>query len=351
MTSDYAPELHELAVCKLYFGSYDRLYASPLVEGARPARTGTPKRYPDHEMSGTLRGPRRAVSASVNTSAIRLRREVGAELKDLRIQAGFRRQADVADRLGISQGRVSQIEVGRKWPTDEQVGPLLDLYRVDAVRRAAITAKIQTGKESGRMWWESAGVRDLFPRASAQIFPLEDAAEKISAHTGTYVPGLLQTRGYIEALADFGQQDENVERRELFVETRLQRQQVLSRPNPVTLDALCLEAALRAVVGGPEVMREQLIRLVEDARRSNVALRVIPYSAGARAAFGAPFAVIDFPGSDERSVVHHEKSRHGEFTDDLGELRRARRKFADLAASAMDPGETTHFIKQMVKEL
>jgi transcriptional regulator with XRE-family HTH domain len=298
-----------------------------------------------------LRHPRRDVSTSVNTNAIRVRREVGAELRDLRLQAGFKRQSDVAERLGVSQARMSQIEVGRTWPTDEQIGPLLELYGVDAVRREAISTKIRMAKDSARMWWEKPEIRDLFPRMSAQIFPLEDAAERISAHTGNYVPGLLQTRAYVEALAEFGQKDESVDRRELFVEARLRRQHVLTRPNPVTLDVLCLEVALRAIVGGPEVMREQLLRLIEDARRDNITLRVVPFSAGAHAVFGTPFAVIDFPGDDERSVVHQEKSRHEEFTDDMSELRRARRKFADLASKALDSAATIHLIKQIEEKL
>jgi transcriptional regulator with XRE-family HTH domain len=291
------------------------------------------------------------VSTGVNTNAIRLRREVGEELRGLRIDAGFKRQSDVAERLGVSQARVSQIEVGRKWPTDEQIGPLLDLYGVDDVRRAAIVTKIRMARESARVWWERPEIRDLFPRMSAQIFALEDAAERISAHSGNYVPGLLQTRAYVQALADFGQKDESIDRRELFVEARIQRQQILSRPNPVTLDVLCLEVALRAAVGGAEVMRDQLNRLVQDSQRNNIMLRVVPFSAGAPAVFGTPFAVYDFPGADERSVVQHEKSRHDEVTDDLSELRRARRKFADLAANALSPAATIRLIKQMAKEL
>jgi transcriptional regulator with XRE-family HTH domain len=291
------------------------------------------------------------VSTSVNTNAIRVRREVGAELKELRLQAGFKRQSDVADRLGISQARVSQIEVGRTWPTDEQIGPLFELYGVNAVRREAITTKIRVAKDSARMWWEQPEIRDLFPRMSAQIFPLEDAAERISGHHGNYIPGLLQTRPYVEALAEFGQKDESVERRELFVEARLKRQQILTRANPVTLDVLCLEVALRALVGGREVMRDQLHRLIEESQRSNITLRVVPFSAGARAVFGTPFAIIDFPGDDERSVVHHEKSRHEEFTDDPSELRRARRKFVDLATEALTPEATVDFIKKMAREL
>ncbi|MGP3968011.1 helix-turn-helix domain-containing protein [Streptomyces sp. 6N223] len=291
------------------------------------------------------------MSTGVNTNAIRLRREVGAELRSLRIEAGFKRQSDVAERLGVSQARVSQIEVGRKWPTDEQIGPLLDLYGVDDVRRTAIVTKIRMARESARMWWERPEIRDLFPRMSAQIFPLEDAAERILAHSGNYVPGLLQTRAYVQALADFGQKDESIDRRELFVEARLQRQQILSRPNPVTLDVLCLEVALRAAVGGTEVMRDQLNRLVQDSQRNNITIRVVPFSAGAPAVFGTPFAIYDFPGADERSVVQHEKSRHDEVTDDLSELRRARRKFADLAANALDPAATIRLIKQIAKDL
>jgi hypothetical protein len=49
----------------------------------------------------------------------------------------------------------------------------------------------------------------------------------------------------------------------------------------------------------------------------------------------------------------HELSvgNHDEVTDDLSELRRARRKFADLAANALSPAATIRLIKQMAREL
>jgi uncharacterized protein DUF5753 len=69
-------------------------------------------------------------------------------------------------------------------------------------------------------------------------------------------------------------------------------------PCPVTLDVLCLEVALRAAVGGTEVMRDQLNRLVQGSQRNNITLRVVPFSAGAPAVFGTSFAIYDFPGAD-----------------------------------------------------
>ncbi|MGO4429130.1 DUF5753 domain-containing protein, partial [Streptomyces sp. MCAF7] len=129
------------------------------------------------------------------------------------------------------------------------------------------------------------------------------------------------------------------------------RQGILTRRHPVALDALCLESALRAVVGGREVMRAQLKHLLASLKQQNITLRVIPFEAGAPSVSGYPFTIIDFPGADNRSVVSEERAGGDTLRDDPAEIRRSRRKFADLAEHALSQTETIRRIEEIEKEL
>ncbi|MEV6418125.1 helix-turn-helix transcriptional regulator [Streptomyces sp. NPDC051662] len=290
------------------------------------------------------------MTVSVNANAIFAMRRVGEELQRLRIEAGLKQTA-AGEVLGVSRFTVSKIERGQAFPTEEQLPKLLKLYKATPEERAGIVATIEQGRSYGRAWYERPEVQAVFSSDSYRYFSLEDAADRMSVHSGTYVPGLLQTREYVEALAAFGQKQESAERREAFVEARLRRQDVLARRNPLTMEALCLESALRSVVGGPEVMGAQLRHLKSWTGRPNVTLRVIPFAAGAASTTGAPFTILDFPGSDNRSVVFLERVRGDTLQDDPVEVRVARRKFTDLASHALDEEATVRCIEEIEREL
>ena len=109
----------------------------------------------------------------------------------------------------------------------------------------------------------------------------EGKADQLYMYEHSLIPGLLQreryTRAVLSTLPDKSPDD--VERE---LAGRMARQEVLTREGPtrVQLFALIDEAALYRPAAEPEVMREQLTWLVEVSRMPNVALAVVPYSAG-----------------------------------------------------------------------
>ncbi|MFI9461396.1 helix-turn-helix domain-containing protein [Streptomyces xiamenensis] len=292
------------------------------------------------------------MSTSVNTNALSIQRDLGEELRRIRLEAGYKSQADAAKQLKCSQNKVSYIERGKHWPDESVLKRMFKVYAVPESRQADIRATIRTGKSIERPWWLEPQYKELLAAGFGPAFSLEDAAEKLHVHSGTYIPGLCQTKEYVEALAAFGQKDESLLRREQFVETRLRRQDVLTRHHPVVLRALFLESALWPVVGGPETMRAQLRHLRALAAKPNITLSVIPFSAGAAAAAGSPFTLYEYPGVHNKTVVMHEMSRGGgEATDNAAEVRRARRRFADLAGQALNAAETLQLIERVEKTL
>ncbi|ONI81901.1 hypothetical protein ALI22I_37570 [Saccharothrix sp. ALI-22-I] len=121
------------------------------------------------------------------------------------------------------------------------------------------------------------------------------------------VPGLLQTAGYAEALA-------RAARRRIVGDSwdsqaaaeRSDRQGALTRENPIEYHALIDEAALRRLVGGADVMREQLDHLVAMTKRPNVTIQVLPYAVGAYGAQSGAMFLLDFDQSDEPQAAYVE---------------------------------------------
>jgi hypothetical protein len=56
-------------------------------------------------------------------------------------------------------------------------------------------------------------------------------------------------------------------------------------------------------MGGEQVMRAQLERLLADAQRPNITVRLLPFSAGAHHSVAGSFVVLAFPHSDDNDLV------------------------------------------------
>ncbi|MEH0545379.1 DUF5753 domain-containing protein [Streptomyces sp. NPDC054884] len=67
------------------------------------------------------------------------------------------------------------------------------------------------------------------------------------------------------------------------------------------------ESALRRVVGGPDVMREQLEHLKALSAESHITVQVLPYTAGAHPGLSGQFSILRFADSPEAGVVYLER--------------------------------------------
>jgi uncharacterized protein DUF5753 len=67
----------------------------------------------------------------------------------------------------------------------------------------------------------------------------------------------------------------------------------------MALRAVLSEAVFHRKVGGPDMMREQVIRLREAISQPNIIVQVLPFLAGAHPGMTGPFTMLRFP---ERSM-------------------------------------------------
>lgn len=272
------------------------------------------------------------------------RRQLGAALRRFREGAGLSLD-DAANILECGRSKISRIETGHRGIRPKELRELLTEYGVDLERQNALAA---VARQSGtRGWWNSYG--DVLSDAYRDYISLEAQAVAIHTYEAQIIPGLLQTEDYARAIAASSLVREGNDEQASFVKVRLARQQVLES---LQLWVVVSEAALHQMVGGAEVMREQLARLVDLQNRfPNVTLQVLPFVAGAHAGVSGPFVILKFPESPELGVVYLEGQTGGIYLETPHEVTRYQLAFDHLRASALSTSDSVRLINRRAQEL
>lgn len=235
-----------------------------------------------------------------------------------------------------SAAKITRIE-GRKVQNlrEADLLTLLDVYGVfDEEERAAYVALAKEASQSG--WW--VGYKDVL--GSGAYIDLETEARRLRTYEPMFVPGLLQTPRYAEAIVrGSGVTDPHeVTRR---VEARMMRRQILDRPDAPELSALIDEAALRKVPS--EIASEQVRHLIR-LQSPSIQISVVPDAAGPHPAMNGQFVIMDFP--HDPSVVYLEQSLSGLFLEEEAEVMHYEKVFAAAKEVALSPADTVSFLEE-----
>jgi len=272
------------------------------------------------------------------------RRRLAARLRELRENANLTID-EVGDRLECSASKISRIETGHVGVTPRDVRDMLEVYGVEDDERDALVQLAREARKKG--WWHA--YNEVFTGA---FVGLESDASFLHTHQSLLIPGLLQTEAYTRAVIrairpDIGEADV-----ELRVRGRLNRQKLLTEEsNAPEFWAVLDEGAVRRVVGGSEVMREQLKRLIEVANLPHVTLQVVPFTAGAHAGMEAPFMILGFPEQADPDVVYVEYSTSGVYLEQPDDVHRYSLMFDHLRASALKPDDTIELVDRAADRL
>jgi Domain of unknown function (DUF5753) len=135
------------------------------------------------------------------------------------------------------------------------------------------------------------------------------------------------------------------------VRLRLARQTLLTRPEPPRLWAVVDEAALRRPVGGREVMRGQLERLIEATKLPNVTLQILPFAAGAHPAMGSAFSILRFAAREIPDIVYLEHLTNALYLDRRNEVERYLDAMELLCVDSEPPARTVELLERILHDL
>jgi transcriptional regulator with XRE-family HTH domain len=271
---------------------------------------------------------------------------VGAQLRRLRIDKGLTRE-QAAEAIRASEWKIHRLENGQVGFKDRDIVDLLALYGVtDPGEVEELLAMARDANTLG--WWQQYG--DLLPQWFRAFVDLEAAAALIRTYEGQLIPGLLQTEDYMRAVIRGARLPEPSEDTERRIEVRLMRQTLLTQPDAPQLWAVLDEAALRRPVGGRQVIREQLERLVDASKLPNVTLQVLPLAAGAHPALVSAFSVLRFTDQELPDVVYVERLTTALYLDRRDDVDQHLHVMESICVRAAPPGRTTEILHGILRE-
>ncbi|MFI6103627.1 helix-turn-helix domain-containing protein [Streptomyces sp. NPDC093595] len=272
------------------------------------------------------------------------RRRLGQELRRLRELKGMTAE-EVAERLLVSQSKISRLENGRRSISQRDVRDLCGVYEVEDHR--IVDSLMQMAKDSRQQgWWHAFG--DI---PYSVYIGLETDAASLRVYEPQVVPGLLQTRRYAEALISGALPESSAADIEKRVNVRARRQErIKDAEQPLRLWAVIDESALRRVVGDKQLMIEQLEHLVEQSQQPHVTVQVLPFEMGAHPGISGHYAILEFPDAADSSVVYIEGVTSDLYLEKANDVQKYSVMYEHLRAQALNADQTRQFITGVMKD-
>ncbi|WP_434590078.1 helix-turn-helix domain-containing protein [Streptomyces sp. A5-4] len=273
------------------------------------------------------------------------RRQLGADLRRLRERKGLSLE-DAGALVSISKATLSRYETkdgSVKWPAVEA---LCREYGASEQERRTLVELAKDAKIRG--WWRS--LADPIPNSMNLMLTLEDEVVREDHYSCMYVPGLLQTRAYAEAVHRASEMRCTEQEIAHMVDVRMKRQELLERQDPPHIWAVMDEAVIRRMVGGLHVMRDQLRHLLALAERPHITIQILPFASGAHAAAVGSFVILAGQ-TVELDVVYVDIIGGGLFMEKPEELERYKLAFEYLQAQSLGVDSTAALLNQVSKEL
>jgi transcriptional regulator with XRE-family HTH domain len=280
------------------------------------------------------------LSALLRGELVRLRRESGQT------------QEQVAADLEWSPSKLIRVEGGRSSVTKVDLDALLARYGVTSESTRERLQSLNRGARE-RGWWDK--YREDVASNYLNYVGFEAGAAFIREFESVFVPGLLQTADYAEAVTV---NSVDAVRVAAIVGLRLQRQSELAQRDPRPRQYYVVdEAVIRRHIGiakSPDIMPDQLRKIADKAEQDDlITVRVIPFGAGAHRGLYGPFTLLEFDGGlpdvlyidagrgEFASMVMGDDQRVAEYRDD----------FELLLEDALSADKSIELIRSVAEEM
>ncbi|MET8553961.1 DUF5753 domain-containing protein [Streptomyces sp. NPDC004959] len=225
---------------------------------------------------------------------------------------------------------------------------LCENYAAPREKRALLLEYAAVTK-SKRDWWQTPEFRLAIPPSFKAYLGLEATAESLNNYKAEFVPGLLQTEGYVWTIHERSHERLPSDEIDRIVAVRMTRQEALHRVEaPLQFAAIINEAVLYRQVGGPDVMRAQVQHLCEMAMQPGVRIQVVPFKAGAHAGVNGSFMLLRF--EDAQPIVYLENLGGASVMRKPKSVDQYERAFTDLQILALGERDSLGMMKEAIKE-
>ncbi|XVS66239.1 helix-turn-helix domain-containing protein [Actinosynnema sp. CA-299493] len=278
---------------------------------------------------------------SPHRSAARI--QIGTTLRRMREEAGVPRER-VGEVLHCTMTKISNIENAISGVKQAELEKLLDLYQADDATREDL---LTLNSEAHRRRPKSKIGGPIQPWLR-RILDVEAIATEALYSSFELIPAVLQTEHYARALmTGIGLDGEALEKN---LQLRLERRALLTDREPLLrLWAVIGEPALRANVGGPEVMRDQLKHVLGLIELENVVVQVMPQGAGVHALTGTTLTLFRLPDKLP-SLISVDTPYGAQFVDGADQLEKTSRWFDHTRAKALGVEESRELLTRITEE-
>jgi transcriptional regulator with XRE-family HTH domain len=271
-------------------------------------------------------------SHAADDESVAVLKAVGRQIKAWRERAGLR-QSELGAAIGYGEEQVSSVERGRRVPKPE----FLD--KADEV--------LDAGGIIAAMKQDVAEAR--YPKNVRDLAKLEAQAVELGAYTSQYVHALLQTEDYARALfrARRPLLSEEVIDRE--VAARMARQEIVDRTQTLPVFSFVQdEVTLRRPLGGRDVQRAQLQRLLKVGQFRNVEIQIMPTDREDHAGLTGGFRI--FKLRNGTALGYTEVLHVTRLFSQAREVQYLEMQYGTVRAQALTPRESLAFIQKVLRE-
>ncbi|MGW3585553.1 Scr1 family TA system antitoxin-like transcriptional regulator [Streptomyces rubiginosohelvolus] len=272
-------------------------------------------------------------SAENKETASPMARMVAEMARTLRVQRGWTQEQEGKE-IGYSAAAISAMETCAQPASDAM---LVELQRVHGKG----TRIFETARQYMRM--------ERLPEQFKDYALLEEAALSLQLFATNVVHGLFQTEAYARALIGGGYPPLADERVEELVQLRMARKALFDRVPLPMIEIIVDESVLRRAIGNEEIMREQLLHLVECARRRNVTLLVLPLDAGKYGEYAGDRGSMNLLETPEHErLVYLEPQDESLLISDPAKVSVYAQRYAKIRSQALGPRESLDLIMRLV---
>jgi transcriptional regulator with XRE-family HTH domain len=273
--------------------------------------------------------------------------ELALRIRNRRLELGIDVRT-ITEKLKFSRNYWSTVENDKAVLSETKMMDLLELFQFSAEERRELLALRDATKR--RAWWTRQPGLD---ENVARLYGLEFGAEQVRTYEELIVTGLLQTEEYARTLvkADPSVSSVAVEQR---VEIRLRRQERLTSGDPLRLNAVMSEAALMQQIGGPGVLRPQLLHLASMVENNpqSIEVRIIPFTATPGGVIGSStIYLLDFASRHLPTVVWREAMAAHGIIEDPALVRHLAMAFDQALESCLSREKSLDLIRRSAEAL